>query len=208
MGSWRVVSRKRAQALCKWAGAARLGGKYLAAPHPASPRRPQPLHRTALPSRPASPHSLSFRSPTLPPGPCWSWCLRPPRSGLGGQTRTSSRPPWGCGPGGWGLSVAACGWWRLACRPAPNPTLRAPVSCIPSTSHLLELALLKLGPLQELERLFPGEIAADGSKARILKYKVVKTPLSVYKTVPECEPCRCGGQGRAGRAGGLPGVCP
>ncbi|KAI7845015.1 hypothetical protein COHA_001381 [Chlorella ohadii] len=42
----------------------------------------------------------------------------------------------------------------------------------------------------ELERLFPGEIAADGSKARILKYKVVKTPLSVYKTVPECEPCR------------------
>ena len=48
-----------------------------------------------------------------------------------------------------------------------------------------------LHPLQELERLFPGEIAADGSKAQILKYKVVKTPLSVYKTVPECEPCRC-----------------
>ena len=49
-------------------------------------------------------------------------------------------------------------------------------------------------PPQELERLFPGEIAADGSKAQIRKYKVVKTPLSVYKTVPECEPCRCGGQ--------------
>jgi 15-cis-phytoene desaturase len=44
--------------------------------------------------------------------------------------------------------------------------------------------------LQELERLFPTEIAADGSKAKIRKYKVVKTPLSVYKTVPECEPCR------------------
>ncbi|KAF8069500.1 hypothetical protein HT031_001616 [Scenedesmus sp. PABB004] len=33
----------------------------------------------------------------------------------------------------------------------------------------------------ELERLFPTEIAADGSKARIRKSKVVKTPLSVYK---------------------------
>lgn len=33
----------------------------------------------------------------------------------------------------------------------------------------------------ELERLFPTEIAADESKAKILKYKVVKTPLSVYK---------------------------
>jgi 15-cis-phytoene desaturase len=42
----------------------------------------------------------------------------------------------------------------------------------------------------ELERLFPGEVAADGSKAKIRKYKVVKTPLSVYKTVPGCEPCR------------------
>ena len=44
--------------------------------------------------------------------------------------------------------------------------------------------------LQELERLFPGEVAADGSKAKIRKYKVVKTPLSVYKTIPDCEPCR------------------
>jgi len=44
--------------------------------------------------------------------------------------------------------------------------------------------------VQELERLFPNEIAADGSKAQIRKYKVVKTPLSVYKTVPDCEPCR------------------
>ncbi|GAB4823842.1 hypothetical protein N2152v2_010888 [Parachlorella kessleri] len=44
--------------------------------------------------------------------------------------------------------------------------------------------------MKELERLFPDEIAADGSKAQIRKYKVVKTPLSVYKTVPDCEPCR------------------
>lgn len=42
----------------------------------------------------------------------------------------------------------------------------------------------------ELERLFPTEIAADQSKAKIRKYKVIKTPLSVYKTVPGCEECR------------------
>ncbi|KAK9142817.1 hypothetical protein Syun_012217 [Stephania yunnanensis] len=44
--------------------------------------------------------------------------------------------------------------------------------------------------MKELTRLFPDEIAADQSKAKILKYKVVKTPRSVYKTVPNCEPCR------------------
>ncbi|KAI7728156.1 hypothetical protein M8C21_013172, partial [Ambrosia artemisiifolia] len=53
--------------------------------------------------------------------------------------------------------------------------------------------------MSELSRLFPDEIAADGSKAKILKYHVVKTPRltnlfilmkSVYKTVPDCEPCR------------------
>lgn len=44
--------------------------------------------------------------------------------------------------------------------------------------------------MTELERLFPGEIAADGSKARVRKSIVVKTPLSVYKTVPGCEPAR------------------
>ncbi|KAG0471495.1 hypothetical protein HPP92_016041 [Vanilla planifolia] len=44
--------------------------------------------------------------------------------------------------------------------------------------------------MMELEKLFPEEIAADQSKARILKYHVVKTPRSVYKTVPNCEPCR------------------
>eukprot|EP00249_Psilotum_nudum_P014381 c24794_g1_i1 orf=233-1945(+) len=42
----------------------------------------------------------------------------------------------------------------------------------------------------ELAKLFPNEIAADGSKAQILKYHVVKTPRSVYKSVPNCEPCR------------------
>uniref|UniRef100_A0A803KQS6 Phytoene dehydrogenase n=1 Tax=Chenopodium quinoa TaxID=63459 RepID=A0A803KQS6_CHEQI len=44
--------------------------------------------------------------------------------------------------------------------------------------------------MKELAKLFPDEIAADGSKAKILKYHVVKTPRSVYKTVPNCEPCR------------------
>ena len=44
--------------------------------------------------------------------------------------------------------------------------------------------------MKELERLFPTEIAADGSKAKLLKSIVVKTPLSVYKTVPGCEPAR------------------
>ncbi|KAL2607866.1 hypothetical protein R1flu_026439 [Riccia fluitans] len=44
--------------------------------------------------------------------------------------------------------------------------------------------------MHELAKLFPDEIAADQSKAKILKYHVVKTPRSVYKTVPDCEPCR------------------
>ncbi|XP_078165061.1 phytoene desaturase 3 [Carex rostrata] len=44
--------------------------------------------------------------------------------------------------------------------------------------------------MHELAKLFPDEIAADQSKAKILKYKVIKTPRSVYKTVPNCEPCR------------------
>lgn len=35
----------------------------------------------------------------------------------------------------------------------------------------------------ELERLFPTEIAADGSKAAVRKYRIVKTPLSVYTAV-------------------------
>ena len=33
--------------------------------------------------------------------------------------------------------------------------------------------------MTELERLFPNEIAADGSRAGIRKYKVIKTPRSV-----------------------------
>lgn len=44
--------------------------------------------------------------------------------------------------------------------------------------------------MKELAKLFPDEIAADQSKAKILKCHVVKTPRSVYKTVPNCEPCR------------------
>ncbi|CAG9460363.1 unnamed protein product [Pedinophyceae sp. YPF-701] len=45
--------------------------------------------------------------------------------------------------------------------------------------------------MAELERLFPTEIKADQSSgAQIRKYKVVKTPLSVYKTTPGCEDIR------------------
>ncbi|XP_042458290.1 15-cis-phytoene desaturase, chloroplastic/chromoplastic-like [Zingiber officinale] len=44
--------------------------------------------------------------------------------------------------------------------------------------------------MTELSKLFPDEIAADQSKAKILKYHVVKTPRSVYKNIPGCEPCR------------------
>ncbi|KAJ8553193.1 hypothetical protein K7X08_023871 [Anisodus acutangulus] len=44
--------------------------------------------------------------------------------------------------------------------------------------------------MKELAKLFPDEISADQSKAKILKYHVVKTPRSVYKTVPGCESCR------------------
>ena len=36
--------------------------------------------------------------------------------------------------------------------------------------------------MKELERLFPTEIRADQSMAKILKSKVIKTPLSVYKS--------------------------
>nr|AHN09734.1 phytoene desaturase [Dunaliella parva]ARH02608.1 phytoene desaturase [Dunaliella parva] len=36
--------------------------------------------------------------------------------------------------------------------------------------------------MRELERLFPNEIRADQSMAKIRKYKVIKTPLSVYKS--------------------------
>ncbi|XP_057770270.1 15-cis-phytoene desaturase, chloroplastic/chromoplastic-like [Salvia miltiorrhiza] len=44
--------------------------------------------------------------------------------------------------------------------------------------------------MKELAKLFPDEISADQSKAKILKYRVVKTPRSVYNTVPGTEPCR------------------
>lgn len=44
--------------------------------------------------------------------------------------------------------------------------------------------------MKELEKLFPDEISSDQTKAKIVKYHVVKTPRSVYKTVPGSEPCR------------------
>ncbi len=36
--------------------------------------------------------------------------------------------------------------------------------------------------MKELERLFPTEIKSDQSLAKIRKYKVIKTPLSVYES--------------------------
>lgn len=44
--------------------------------------------------------------------------------------------------------------------------------------------------LEELEKLFPEEIAADGSKAKVEKFTCVKTPTSVYETLPGCESMR------------------
>jgi len=38
--------------------------------------------------------------------------------------------------------------------------------------------------MKELERLFPTEISADGSKAKLLKSSVVKVPRSVYAAIP------------------------
>jgi 15-cis-phytoene desaturase len=37
--------------------------------------------------------------------------------------------------------------------------------------------------MKELEKLFPREIALDGSKAKLRKSIVVKTPRSVYESV-------------------------
>ncbi|KAG5188039.1 Phytoene desaturase chloroplast precursor [Tribonema minus] len=44
--------------------------------------------------------------------------------------------------------------------------------------------------MKELEILFPNEISADGSKAKLLKSHVVKTPLSVYEATPGREDFR------------------
>lgn len=46
--------------------------------------------------------------------------------------------------------------------------------------------------MKELANLFPNEIAADGSRAKITKSKVVRTPQSVYKAVAGCEAIRYG----------------
>jgi 15-cis-phytoene desaturase len=43
--------------------------------------------------------------------------------------------------------------------------------------------------LAELERLFPEHFTGD-NPAQLRKSKVVKTPLSVYKTVPGCQALR------------------
>ncbi|GMH03854.1 hypothetical protein Nepgr_005693 [Nepenthes gracilis] len=44
--------------------------------------------------------------------------------------------------------------------------------------------------MNELAKLFPDEISADQSKAKVLKYHIVKTPRSVYKNIPNCEASR------------------
>ncbi len=41
----------------------------------------------------------------------------------------------------------------------------------------------------ELEKLFPDHFGSE-QPAKLLKYKVVKTPRSVYKAVPGCQDCR------------------
>merc|ERR1719387_3396424 len=41
-----------------------------------------------------------------------------------------------------------------------------------------------------LELVFAPEIKADGSLAKLEKFKIVRTPQSVYKTLPNLEPCR------------------
>lgn len=44
-----------------------------------------------------------------------------------------------------------------------------------------------LATLNELERLFPDEIRSDGSLAKVIKFTCVRTPTSVYETLPGCE---------------------
>lgn len=44
--------------------------------------------------------------------------------------------------------------------------------------------------LIELERLFPEEIRSDGSLAKVVKFTCVRTPTSVYETLPGCEEAR------------------
>ncbi|HRD41553.1 MAG TPA: FAD-dependent oxidoreductase, partial [Prochlorococcaceae cyanobacterium AMR_MDS_5431] len=43
--------------------------------------------------------------------------------------------------------------------------------------------------LEELKKLFPLHFTGD-NKAQLSKFKVVKTPLSVYKTIPGCQQLR------------------
>ena len=43
--------------------------------------------------------------------------------------------------------------------------------------------------MSELKKLFPNHFSGD-NQAKLLKYKVVKTPRSVYKATPGCQACR------------------
>ena len=92
------------------------------------------------------------------------------------------------------MSSAPCWSWCLSGGGHPNPMYEPflPQEYADEQRSMLELVFapaeawigrsdadIIAATMTELERLFPGEVAADGSKAAIRKYKVVKTPRSV-----------------------------
>ena len=61
----------------------------------------------------------------------------------------------------------------------------APVNGFYDQRHVCETASAAALKFEsELERLFPDEVAADGSKAKLRKSSVVRVPRSVYSAVP------------------------
>ncbi|KAG6466906.1 hypothetical protein ZIOFF_075277 [Zingiber officinale] len=81
-------------------------------------------------------------------------------------------------------------WTEISCVKKLEKLVGVPVINVRIWSPLLSVYADMSVTCKELSKLFPDEIAADLSKAKILKYHVVKTPRSVYKTIPDCEPCR------------------
>ena len=89
---------------------------------------------------------------------------------------------------------------ELAARPATPIYLRPPDATLPDPRKNLVFAPAKdwIGrsdediidaTLQELKKLFPMHFTGD-NQAKLRKFKVVKTPLSVYKAVPGCQELR------------------
>ena len=83
----------------------------------------------------------------------------------------------------------------VLCRHKLNVAI--PESCVSSDCLLLQQQMpgcdrqaIAAETMKELANLFPNEIAADGSRAKITKSKVVRTPQSVYKAVAGCEAIR------------------